>query len=230
MTNPSLPVEPHAHDTIPGFRLLQTAAFAAFAVMSVVIARDITAGSAEFGLFWALPIVLVAAYLAADLLSGFVHYLADNFGSPDTPILGKAFVLPFREHHTDPTGILRHSFMIGNGNNCLVTVPFLGGVMLAVPVGETRSATLIGAFALFLSLAILLTNQFHKWAHMDSPPRLVWWLQRKGLVLSKEHHDIHHVSPFDTHYCITVGWWNPLLQRIRFFETTTKVIRFFVAR
>jgi hypothetical protein len=47
-------------------------------------------------------------------------------------------------------------------------------------------------------LAAFLTNQFHKWAHMDTPPTFVGWLQAWGVILSREHHDIHHESPYDT--------------------------------
>ena len=32
-------------------------------------------------------------------------------------------------------------------------------------------------------------------------------------------------SPYDTYYCITVGVWNPLLDRLRFFERTERLIR-----
>jgi Lipid desaturase domain len=60
-----------------------------------------------------------------------------------------------------------------------------------------------------LCLAAFLTNQFHKWAHMDTPPAFVSWLQEWGVILSREHHDIHHESPYDTYYCITTGFWNP---------------------
>ena len=51
------------------------------------------------------------------------------------------------------------------------------------------------------------------------------WLQRRGVILSREHHDIHHASPYDTYYCITVGFWNPLLDRTRFFERTERLLR-----
>ena len=51
------------------------------------------------------------------------------------------------------------------------------------------------------------------------------WLQRRGIILSAEHHDIHHESPYDTYYCITAGFWNPLLDRTRFFERTERLIR-----
>src|SRR5215208_153170 len=78
----------------------------------------------DFGDLWLAPILAALAYLAADFLSGLVHFLADNFGSYDTPIIGPNFIEPFREHH-----------------------------------------------------------------------------------------DIHHESHYDTYYCITTGFWNPLLDR-----------------
>jgi ubiquitin-conjugating enzyme E2 variant len=42
-------------------------------------------------------------------------------------------------------------------------------------------------------------------------------LQRARLILSPEHHAIHHAAPQDKYYCITVGWMNPVLERLRFF-------------
>jgi len=41
---------------------------------------------------------------------------------------------------------------------------------------------------------------------MEDPRSLAAWLQRRGLILSKKHHDIHHASPYDTYYCITAGF------------------------
>jgi Lipid desaturase domain len=49
--------------------------------------------------------------------------------------------------------------------------------------------------------------------------------QRRGLILSKEHHDIRHASPYDIYYCITAGFWNPLLNRTQFFQWTEKPLR-----
>jgi len=79
-----------------------------------------------------------------------------------------------------------------------------------------------------LCLGVFMTNQFHKWAHMDTPPQWVARLQWSGLILSKEHHDTHHESPYDTYYCITVGVWNPLFDRINFFERTERLARRYV--
>ena len=212
-------------ETGPGHRMLELLGIATFVVLAFLIAGDVYHGLANFGYLRFLPVLALLAYLAADLVSGFVHFLADNFGSADTPIVGPNFIGPFRDHHVDPKGITRNDLVDPNGNNILVSILPMLLVWLAVPIGTTVAGCLFGAFFLFLCLAVFLTNQFHKWAHAKTPSAFAVWLQRKGIILSKEHHDIHHESPYDTYYCITVGVWNPLLDRIRFFERTERVLR-----
>ena len=212
-------------ETSRGHYLLEIFGILCFALLALLIAVELYGGVLRFGDLWLAPILLVLAYLAADFLSGFVHFLADNFGSYDTPILGPNFIEPFREHHVDPKGIVGNDFVDANGNNSLATLPFMIFVWIVVPLETWYYGYLFGTFFLFLCLAAFLTNQFHKWAHMDEPPALVGWLQARGVILSQEHHDIHHESPYDTYYCITAGFWNPLLDRIRFYERTERLIR-----
>ena len=212
-------------ETSRGHYVLEILGIVSFFVLALLIGAEIYQGMTTFGYLWLLPVIAVIAYLAADFISGFVHFLADNFGSADTPILGPNFIGPFRDHHIDPKGITRNDFVDTNGNNSLVSIPPMLLVWLAVPIGTTVAGYLFGAFFLFLCLAVFLTNQFHKWAHAETPPAFAVWLQRKGIILSKEHHDVHHESPYDTYYCITVGIWNPLLDRIRFFERSERVLR-----
>jgi hypothetical protein len=212
-------------ETSRGHYLLEIFGILCFALLALLIAVELYGGVLRFGDLWLAPILLILAYLAADFLSGFVHFLADNFGSYDTPILGPNFIEPFREHHVDPKGIVGNDFVDANGNNSLATLPFMLFVWIVVPLETWYYGYLFGTFFLFLCLAAFLTNQFHKWAHMDEPPALVGWLQARGVILSQEHHDIHHESPYDTYYCITAGFWNPLLDRIRFYERTERLIR-----
>ena len=68
------------------------------------------------------------------------------------------------------------------------------------------------------------TSQIHKWAHMEEPPRIVAMLQRARLLLSRDHHAVHHAPPYHRNYCITVGWMNPLLERIKFFRACEAAI------
>jgi hypothetical protein len=163
MTHSALPIERETEKGFSIFRLIHTIAFVAFGAAAIALTLEIAQGAALFGRLWMLPIVVIVAYAAADFASGFVHFLADNFGSPETPLFGKAFVMPFRDHHTDPTGILRHPFMIANGNNCLVSLPPLLLVLLFVPVDSHIAGYLFATYFLAFKLANFIKNQYHKW-------------------------------------------------------------------
>lgn len=212
-------------ETSRGHYLLEVLGILCFVLLMLLIGLDVYQGVLNFGDLWLALILAVMAYLAADFLSGFVHFLADNFGSYDTPILGPNFIGPFREHHVDPKVIVGHDFVYANGNNSLASLPFMLVVWVFVPMQTAYFGYLFGVFSLFLFLAAFLTNQFHKWAHMDVPPAFVRWLQARGGILSGDHYDVHHESPYDTYYCITAGFWNPLLDRIGFFERAERLIR-----
>jgi ubiquitin-conjugating enzyme E2 variant len=165
----------------------------------------------------ALLLSLLGGYLLADFLSGFVHWAGDTVGTEKSPFVGKHFVKPFRMHHVDPKDITRHDFIETNGNNCIVTVPVLLALVWLLP--DERGWGLLGAsLVAFATFFVFCTNQFHKWAHADNPPRFARVLQRWGLILRPGHHDRHHAAPHDKYYCITVGWLNPLLTKVRFFR------------
>lgn len=156
-------------------------------------------------------------YLAADFISGVVHWAGDTVGDETLPLFGKNFVRPFRMHHLAPKDITRHDFVETNGNSCIVSAPVLLALLLFMP----RAAGFwffAGLALLFTTFFVFCTNQFHKWAHADAPPRVVRWLQRAHVILSPSHHDVHHAAPHDEYYCITTGWMNPLLGRTRFFR------------
>jgi len=159
--------------------------------------------------FPAVALVAVpAGWLAADLLSGLAHWAFDSFGSARTPIIGNAFIRPFRAHHADPEEMTRHDFVETHGASCLASLPFLAAASV-MPV-DMWTEILAQAVLLFTALGALATNQCHKWAHMDeaSLPKPVRWAQRRRLVLPREHHRLHHTPPFDTHFCMSSGWLN----------------------
>lgn len=217
---------PHLVTSAPSYlRVAQGTGLVVFAVLMGFLGRDLWRAFAAAGLRWTLPILAFLGYLIADLVSGLVHFLADNFAEADTPVIGPAFVRPFREHHSDPLLITKHGFVEANGNNVLVSLPVVAAVLWWLPIGASRWTTLAGGFVFFFIFAIFLTNQFHKWAHMPAAPRWVERLQAAGIILSKRHHDVHHTSPFNTYYCITVGLWNPLFHRTRFFDRLERGIR-----
>ncbi|MBN8220392.1 MAG: fatty acid desaturase family protein [Spirochaetes bacterium] len=170
-----------------------------------------------------LQLILYAlfAYITADFVSGLVHFLADNFGNPETPVFGKLFIYSFREHHVDPKAITRHSFIETNGANCLVSLP--GLIYFYYASGPVVDYTFRFYFLIFY-LSIFMTNQIHKWSHMDFPPSFVVWLQRLHVILPPRHHGVHHTPPFDKYYCITSGWLNAPLSSLHFFQALKKVL------
>ena len=205
----------------PGYsrshRAVETISIVLVFGMLVAMAIRIGRSMQSTGDWFYLGCTALTGYLTADFLSGLVHWAGDTIGDETTPILGKNFVLPFRQHHVDPKDISRHDFIETNGNNCIVVLAPLGTAYLVLPA-ETGYGFFAAALMGFLALFIVATNQFHKWAHSDTPPRFAVLLQRSGLILSPDHHNIHHALPHDRHYCITVGWMNPLLNRIQFFR------------
>jgi plasmanylethanolamine desaturase len=173
---------------------------------------------------WLVLVAVLAAYIAADFCSGFVHWMGDTWGSPDVPLLGATVIRPFREHHVDQTAITRHDFVETNGANCLISLPVAAGSLL-IPVEGGEDVGLFAAtFFGSLILWVFGTNQFHKWAHMTTPPPVIAAFQRWHLILPPVHHAIHHTAPFSQYYCITVGWLNWPLSKMRFFPMLEQLI------
>lgn len=203
----------------PWHALLDLAGLSAFVSAMTLLFFSLASGARDaltrlsYG-EWIVATVVLSALLAADFVSGFVHFLADNFGDPRTPVFGRVFIFPFREHHSDPKAITRHSYLETNGANCLISLPVVVSVLCFTSVKEDF---LLRLFAFFFLTAIFFTNQIHKWAHADNPPAIVRLLQKYGLILSPANHAIHHTLPHDQYYCITLGWLNLPLLHLQFF-------------
>jgi hypothetical protein len=178
----------------------------------------------ESGTPWLVALALLLAYALADFASGLVHWLADRHFDPRTPILGPLLIAPFREHHATPDEITRHDLLEVLGNNALVTLP-PALALIANPAPEGSLAWLfVHVTLLFLALAVVGTNLFHRWAHVATPPPAIRLLQRAGLILSPEHHARHHETSHNRAYCVTSGWLNPLLDGTGFFAALDRTL------
>jgi hypothetical protein len=172
---------------------------------------------------WISLSAMLLASLLADFGSGLVHWGCDTFGSETWPIVGRTLIGPFREHHLAPKAITQHDFLETNGCSAFAVLPFFATAWIFAGI-EGPVALFVAMLLGWASLLTLATNQIHKWAHSDAPP---WWvrsLQSCGLLLSPEVHAHHHRAPFDRYYCITHGWLNPVLTRIRFFRGLEHVV------
>uniref|UniRef100_A0A1L8DSG0 Putative ubiquitin-conjugating enzyme e2 variant n=2 Tax=Nyssomyia neivai TaxID=330878 RepID=A0A1L8DSG0_9DIPT len=183
--------------------------------------------------FERISIVIVAALcgiLTADFGSGMVHWAADTWGSVELPIIGKNFLRPFREHHIDPTSITRHDFIETNGDNFMIAIPILGKLaynFLARTQAEIQQDFAFSAYLFLCSIFVAMTNQIHKWSHTYwGLPRWVILLQDYHIMLPRRHHRIHHVAPHETYFCITTGWLNWPLEKIRFWTCLENIIEY----
>ena len=197
------------------FPLQPVEVFSVVAAAGLVVVNLVRFGQAPGFWDWPAAVLLVAGLASADFISGVVHWAGDTWGDERTPVLGRRFIRPFRFHHAHPLDMLRSHFFTTNGDTALTSLPFLLAP-LALPLGPT-GWLYAGVFLWAVGAWGMWTRQIHRWAHAKNPPRLVAWLQRSGLILGRMHHARHHKSPFAVNYCITTGWCDPLLTRIRFF-------------
>jgi hypothetical protein len=174
------------------------------------VGRGIADGVSTGQVLAIVPAALLALAVG-DLASGIVHFLFDQFGSPETPVIGQKFVKPFRDHHDDPLAMTKGDFVAVNSDNLLVSLPVL---VLALTLLDPRRHPAVGVFVVVLVAVVAMTNQIHKWSHMARVPATVSFAQRHGLILTVPHHDGHHTAPYDRHYCIALGRMDWLLDPI----------------
>jgi ubiquitin-conjugating enzyme E2 variant len=209
------------------FRLVEIASIAVFAAsFAALAARGAAAGTSVSVV--SVGVMLLGGALVADFVSGLVHWAADTWGNQHWPIVGPTLIRSFREHHVDQTAITRHDFVEANGATALVLLPFVVAVHLFLPGSPAAWIArheLVTVFALSLSFCVLMTNQVHKWAHAERPPVIVRLLQRAGVLLTAAHHQRHHAGDHLSHYCITTGWLNPVMDRSGFFRMSEAAIQ-----
>lgn len=219
----SRPVRPAPQRPAPERRprwieCVELASIVAFAaVWTAVIARLFDSVPLQ-RIVWILPVSLFVGFAVADFVGGAVHWFADTYFDPGTPVVGPLLIEPFRDHHRDPQGITRHGFLERTGNNALATVPLGGALLLLEAPGGGAAEQVSHASVTAMALALFATNSFHRWAHMRRPPAPARWLQRRRISIGYEAHALHHSAAHDRSYCVTSGWLNPLLDRVGFFR------------
>ncbi|MEO1268260.1 MAG: fatty acid desaturase CarF family protein [Myxococcota bacterium] len=172
---------------------------------------------------WAILALLAPlSWAAADLTTGFVHWVLDTYGDPEMPVFGPLLIEPFRHHHVEPKAMLAFGPADLVMTSAGPALPFQIAVALWFTLGDGHPVA-VGAISLWLA-GTVSTNMFHRWAHDEHAPRWARMLQRAGLILSPEAHARHHAPPHTRSYCITCGWLNGPMDRLRMFQRAERVL------
>lgn len=158
------------------------------------------------------PVMLAAtAVLAADFVSGAVHWAEDAYARADTPIIGKLIANANIEHHAKPRAFVTRGWLESSWDLLLI-----GGAVIAAAWWLDLLSWPVWLFV----LCAVNANQVHKWAH--SNPRengvIVTFLQKVKLLQTQRHHGKHHSGMKDSHYCALTNVLNPVLDELGFWR------------
>lgn len=157
------------------------------------------------------------AVIAADFVSGFMHWIEDSYFSEKTPLIGKWIIAPNMLHHRDPRAFVKNSWLRS------ADVPLIiAGLVLLGAWGLGLFHWTLVVFVLFAVNAA----EFHKWAHRSRTEngRLIVFLQQAGLVQTPAHHAGHHRGGRDRRYCTITNYVNPVVDAIQLWRGLEWVI------
>ena len=161
----------------------------------------------------------LVGYLFADLATGVYHWAVDNYGSGETPVLGRQ-IAAFQGHHGAPWTIAQRAFA---NNLSALTVPVTPQMVALLGLSSHLSVGFASFYATSL-LFIVLSQEAHRQAHFIRPSPLFERLQKWGLSLPRRMHAQHHAEPYGVNYCIVSGVWNALLDRQKVFRRLEKIV------
>jgi len=162
-------------------------------------------------------LTIALSVVLGDFATGIFHWSVDNYGSIKTPVFGGVCVA-FQGHHDSPWTITFRSFANNVFKICYASIPALALIAIA-PISPLMRIF----FSLFINWW-MISQEFHKYAHMKSVPSPWKSLQDRGIILSKKEHGLHHTSPFEGHYCILTGICNPILDKTNFFRYLERIV------
>lgn len=152
----------------------------------------------------------------ADFISGVVHWLEDRYGNPEWPVIGHT-IRENQQHHFTPRSFLRGTLWTRNREVLAIGAAFLAAFW---------AFDMLNAFTVSAVIFGVMSNEVHASAHRSPQEngRLITVLQKTGLLQSHRHHAAHHRKGKDTHFCVLTNHVNPVLERIRFFQTLEAIV------
>ena len=173
-------------------------------------------------------------FFVCDLLSGFVHWFLDSYQPKAYQgdnklkkwLINDVISVPFKdfaEHHVKPTKMVDEKSILENiWDSHLLSILFFSYLYIMHP-SFLEEPTSIISFHVTLSILAVQINVSHRLAHSKNG-KFISFLQKSGLLLSKEKHSLHHIKPEFNSYTIFNGSLNSILDKIEFWRTLESII------
>lgn len=165
---------------------------------------------------------LVFGYFLADFFSGLVHWAMDTWFEVDT--VGRSVAIA-REHHIYPQSIFGYRFLdhasLGSIPGSVVFWPLFILCLLLPQTVLTYGAVLM---ILVICTCLLFGTTFHNFGHRRARGPLLGFAQKYRIVMTPEHHAVHHMGDHTVHYCAVNGWANPVCDKLGVWRGLEKLI------
>ena len=173
--------------------------------------------------YYALAVDILVGLFLADIFSGFVHWATDTWFDE---LSGGRVIAIAREHHLYPQHIVGYGFADYVAYSSWPTLLVFGPMSLgcAIFVGASPLSLNIVAVCTLVSFVMLFGTYAHRLGHQKVDSKLVILLQRANLLMSPQHHMVHHRDNHDIRYCVVNGWANIVCDRIGFWRFLEQVV------
>ena len=163
-----------------------------------------------------LLVEILAVVLAADFISGLVHWWEDRYARLNGGALQQVAIDNLR-HHARPREFLAKGYWQSSWDLWLLA---------AAAVAASVALDLFSWHVLLFALLSANANQIHKWAHRSREENgwLIGGLQRLQLLQTPRHHGRHHQGSRDSHYCVITNFLNPLLEEVQCWRRLERLV------
>lgn len=167
-------------------------------------------------------IEIILGLIFADLFAGFFHWFEDTYLDYciNIPILHQ-IAKDNELHHYFPRAIVHYEYY-----EHMIVVTIISAITIGIFFAINYKFVLRHV-PFFVSLFIFtsLSNVFHRFSHMRDCelPNIIRFLQ-KFIIVSHEHHAIHHAKSPDTKYCVIMPYNNYWLDNLQLWRMLESVI------
>jgi ubiquitin-conjugating enzyme E2 variant len=160
----------------------------------------------------------ILAVIAADLLTGSIHWMEDTFFTEQTPIIGKWLIEPNELHHRKPTAFLEKTWWENSWDAILVSLMI---ILIAILIHKLSWEVVV--FAATGACATII----HKYAHepRERIPKIIRAFQKIKLIQDGPHHMKHHAGTNNSNYCLITPFLNPILDYTHFWKILEQLLK-----